>query len=325
MRTDRKVDVPFRTQQFVILAAQAGSFHKAARALGVDPSSIVRSINRLERDLGVKIFERTRQRFTVTNAGASFVREIIEAVAHVERACDLSRYRAQIDQGPLRIGYSTYAHSRLIPILETLEVGSERLSPGSNSAGWAAAPGASVADSKLALESGTTVELAERVQRGSLHASFGVTPIPGDRLSIHPITREPFSLSVSKNHRLAKQPSVLARDLDGETVFLFPRPAHPLLYDRTLEYIASTGANPRIREVLSLTHTMEIVAHNFGVALLPRAASRFSCMGVLFKPIADKLLWIETALFYCVDQQDTRLPLFLDELLSQTRRQAWGI
>lgn len=324
MRTDRKVDVPLRTQQFVILAAQAGSFHKAARFLGVDPSVVVRSINRLERELGVKLFDRTRQRFSVTPAGAPFVREIIEAVAHVERACDLSRCLAQIDQGALRIGYSAYANSRLIPILEKLEIGPEASQHSGTHTALGPALDNSFSASRLLLESGTTIQLIDRVQRGDLHAAFGVSPITEVHLSVHPIAQEPFSLSVSKNHRLAKQPSIFAKDLDGETVFLFPRAAHPLLYDRTLDYIESTGARPQIREVMSFTHSMEIVSHNFGVALLPRSASRFSCMGVLFKPITDKLLWMETALFYSTDRRDTRLALLLDEMLSQARRITWG-
>jgi type IV secretion system protein VirB4 len=67
----------------------------------------------------------------------------------------------------------------------------------------------------------------------------------------------------------------------------------------------------------SFTHTMEFVAHNFGVALLPRSASRLSHTGVLFKPITDKLLWIETALFVRHEHTDERLRWFLPTLLSQ--------
>jgi hypothetical protein len=52
MRTNWKIEVPFRTQQFVILAGQAGNFHRPARTLGVDPSVIVRSVDRLDNDLG---------------------------------------------------------------------------------------------------------------------------------------------------------------------------------------------------------------------------------------------------------------------------------
>jgi DNA-binding transcriptional LysR family regulator len=125
MSTYLTTDVPFRTQQFVILAAQAGNFHKAARILHVDPSVIIRSIDRLERDLGAKIFDRGNNHFSITEAGGLFVREIHQAVTHVERACDLIRYHAQIERGPFRLGYSAYIQSRLIPVLEKLKLPSK--------------------------------------------------------------------------------------------------------------------------------------------------------------------------------------------------------
>jgi len=42
---------------------------------------------------------------------------------------------------------------------------------------------------------------------------------------------------------------------------------------------------------------MDLVAHGLGVALLPQSASHLSRSGVMFKPVADLHLQIETALF----------------------------
>jgi hypothetical protein len=42
-------------------------------------------------------------------------------------------------------------------------------------------------------------------------------------------------------------------------------------------------------------------------------------MGVLFKPISDRLLWIETALFLRQDQRDDRLRWFVPEPLLQIK------
>jgi LysR family transcriptional regulator, benzoate and cis,cis-muconate-responsive activator of ben and cat genes len=55
------------------------------------------------------------------------------------------------------------------------------------------------------------------------------------------------------------------------------------------------------------------------VALLPRSASRLSHIGILFKPISDRLLWIETSLFLRQDQRDERLRWFVPELLLQIK------
>src|ERR1700733_1518865 len=177
MSTYLTTDVPFRTQQFVILAAQAGNFHKAARILHVDPSVIIRSIDRLERDLGAKIFERGSNHFSVTEAGRLFVREIQQAATHVERACDLIRYHAQIERGPFRLGYSAYIQSRLIPVLERLKLPSKTSSEKRFETNEESDPPSPNVESRISLQSGTTVQLIDRVQRGELHAAFGVQPL----------------------------------------------------------------------------------------------------------------------------------------------------
>lgn len=317
MQTDLSINIPFRTQQFLLLAAQAGSFHKAAKTFGVHPSVLARHIDKLENDLGVKLFDRDRNIFSVTAPGMIFVREIQEAMTHAARAWNLARYQAHIEKGPFRLGYSAYIHSRLVPVLERIELSD--LPAHLDGADRTTQSNSQSRELRVVLEAGSTIQLIDDVLRGRLHASFGVQPILDEDLWVKPITREFFCLCVSKNHRLSKRPSVFAKDMDGEMVFFLPRAVHPGFYDRTLEYIASTGAKPVWKEVLSFTHAMEIVSYNFGVALLPQSVARHSHMGVLFMPITDRLLWIETALFSRRDQQDEKIQELLHALLSHLK------
>jgi DNA-binding transcriptional LysR family regulator len=320
MRSFLQFDVPFRTQQFIVLAAQTGNFRSAAKCLGIDPSLVARSIDQVEQDLGARIFDRDRHHFRVKPGARLFIHEIQEAILHVERACDSILYHTQLEHGPFHLGYSAYVHSKLIPVLETLDLSAELLQQSdSERTSRAVAP---FVESGVVLESGSTLRLVEGVLRGRLHAAFGVLPITAEDLWVKSIIREPFCLCISKNHRLARQPSVLAKDLDGEVVFFLPRVIHPELYDRTLEYIERTGAKPVLREVLSVSHTMEIVTRNLGVALLPRSVSHLSHMGVLFKPVSDKLLWIETALFLRRDYREERTQWLLNTLLTQLKDDA---
>lgn len=316
MPSNSSIHISFRTQQFLLLAVQTGSLHKAAKTLGVHPSVLTRHIDRLETDMGVKLLDRSHNRFSVTEPGRLFLREIQESMTHAARAWQLAQYRARIEQGPFRLGYSPYVHSRLVPLLERFGV---------RGSGAQSAPMTEQTSSlktlelRIALETGGTVHLVEDVLNSRLHAAFGVLPILEPDLWIRSIVREPFCVCVSKNHRLAKPAAALARDLDGETVFFLPRSLHPCFYDQTLEYVASTGAKALWKEVIWFTHAMEIVAHNLGVALLPRSAARHSHMGVVFKPVTDKLLWIETALFSRKDRQDDRTQELLDALVAQLR------
>ena len=296
MHLDRRFEISFRTQQFLLLAAEEGSFHKAAKILKVSHTVLLRSVENLERDLGGKIFKRNRNQFSVTRAGELFLDEIRQATNHVKRGWDLAQHEMQISKEPFRIGYSPLINSKLLPLLE------EFLDKNP-----AQVPGDAMDSPDVVLETGCTAQLICSVLHGKVDAALVVQPIEEDDLWITPVARESWCIALSKNHPFAKRTSLSIRDLDRETVFFLPRSAHPGLYDRTVRYIESTGACPVLREVLSFTHTMEVVAHNFGIALLPHSASAHVHMGVVFKPVSDRLLWLETAVVARRYLRDERL------------------
>ncbi len=63
-----------------------GGFAAAARSLGQDPSSISRSIALLETDLGVRLFQRTTRKVSLTEAGARFAERIEPVLAELDQA-----------------------------------------------------------------------------------------------------------------------------------------------------------------------------------------------------------------------------------------------
>lgn len=54
-----------------IRVADAGSFNKAAEQSFITPTAVIKQINLLEADLGVKLFERTHRGLLLTKAGKS--------------------------------------------------------------------------------------------------------------------------------------------------------------------------------------------------------------------------------------------------------------
>ena len=69
-----------------IEVAQCGSFAAAARNLQHDPSSVSRSIALLEREVGVRLFQRTTRQLTLSEAGSQFLARVEPIVAELAQA-----------------------------------------------------------------------------------------------------------------------------------------------------------------------------------------------------------------------------------------------
>lgn len=63
-----------RQLRYAVVAADHGSFYRAARTLEVERSTLSRAILKLERSIGMPIFERSSGGVTMTLAGSSFFR-----------------------------------------------------------------------------------------------------------------------------------------------------------------------------------------------------------------------------------------------------------
>jgi len=99
-------------------AAELESFTAAAEFFGVTPAAVSRSISRLERRLGVRLFSRTTRSVKVTNEGGLFWKECqlaLDQIAEAERAITGAQ---TVPSGLLRISVSAaYGTYRLLPLM----------------------------------------------------------------------------------------------------------------------------------------------------------------------------------------------------------------
>jgi DNA-binding transcriptional LysR family regulator len=85
-----------------IRAVEAGSFTGAARLLGTTPSAVSRSIARLERRLGVKLFRRSTRVTVLTMEGRTYYERIAPLIRGIEEA-DNALTTPLVAVGKLRI------------------------------------------------------------------------------------------------------------------------------------------------------------------------------------------------------------------------------
>ncbi len=97
--------------------ARRGGFAAVARARGLDPSQVSRSIAALEAELAMRLFQRTTRRLALTEAGALYLARIEPLVDELAAARDLAARDGGLE-GRLRLTASAaYGIDRLVPLL----------------------------------------------------------------------------------------------------------------------------------------------------------------------------------------------------------------
>ena len=90
-------------EQFLAVAEEQ-SFTRAARRLNYVQSALSVSIRSLERELGIRLFDRNTHRVALTDAGEALVPAVRETLASAERTRDVAAALRGVVRGTLRIG-----------------------------------------------------------------------------------------------------------------------------------------------------------------------------------------------------------------------------
>lgn len=111
-------DILLGSIELFCLAAEAGSFTAAANTAAVTPAAVSRSISRLERRLGARLFVRSTRSIRLTEGGRAYFeqcRAALDQMIEAERRVTGEQVQPS---GTVRISAHTmYGHHRLLPLL----------------------------------------------------------------------------------------------------------------------------------------------------------------------------------------------------------------
>src|SRR2546428_12289025 len=98
-----------RQMRCVVAIAEAGSLTRAAERLGLAQPALTQTLNRLEREIGAKLFARTRRGAALTPPGLAIIDHLRASLAHgdapTQRAPAMGAWRA----GRPTIGFVAHA------------------------------------------------------------------------------------------------------------------------------------------------------------------------------------------------------------------------
>jgi DNA-binding transcriptional LysR family regulator len=102
----------------VLAIARRGSFRAAALELGISTTALSNAVAKLERQLGVRLFNRTTRSVSLTDAGRTFVDQVGPALENIHEAMNAARSQQEMPSGTLRINaFATAAREILSPLV----------------------------------------------------------------------------------------------------------------------------------------------------------------------------------------------------------------
>ncbi len=98
-----------------VAIATAGGFRAAAAATGISASSLSGAVKRLERQLGVRLLNRTTRSVVTTEAGGQLLARLQAAMADVEAALDRANDYRETLSGTIRLNVPVNAARLVLP------------------------------------------------------------------------------------------------------------------------------------------------------------------------------------------------------------------
>lgn len=239
--------------RYLVALADKGHFVRAAEACHVGQPTLSTQLKKLERDLGVTLFERNKHQMRPTPIGVQIIDRARLVLDVVEQIRGLAQRGSDPMNGPLRLGVIPTLGPYLIPHL--LPMLRERLP-----------------QLRLLLREDLTAHLLDRLRQGRLDALLLALPVRADDVEVLALFREPFVVALPEGHALAAKASINEAELAGEKVLLLEE-GH-CMREQALALCGGTPSDEREElKATSIETLRQMVAAGVGCTLLPRLAA----------------------------------------------------
>ena len=256
---------------YFMAVAEERHFGRAAKRLGVSQPPLSQQIQVLERTLGVKLFERSREGARLTREGSQILEPVRSFLDHAYR---LETTVMDVRQGRgAGIAFGAI-NSALFDVMPHVLGTARRQYP----------------TLSLTLAEMDSAQALTAVRNGEIDLAFARFDHQISPLAIRPITTDHLVVALPIDHRLTNQAKVALSELADESLVLFPRRISPHYFDIIVAACRDAGFSPRVmHEIGSVVSQIGFVGCGFGVGLVPSRSMRFGSSAVAFRPLVETI------------------------------------
>ncbi|WP_233889919.1 LysR family transcriptional regulator [Paraburkholderia flagellata] len=261
-----------RQLRYFVAVVEELHFARAADRLDIAQSALSAQIQRLEREIGVRLLNRNkRQPVTLTDAGRLFHAEAVAALRHIERADQVGRLAARGLAGIVRIGFVASGVTSGV-LSDTLRAFRQ-----------------SHPDVRIEVVPMETPRQFEALDSGEIDVGI-LRPrrrYPAGIVATN-VHTEHLMVAMADHHPLAARRKLHARDLKDQS-FISPQFNEEEGFGEVLAALGAAGGfsallDYRVQDFISV---LTLASAGYGVAVVPESMSRFALPGLCFRPVTD--------------------------------------
>jgi LysR family transcriptional regulator, benzoate and cis,cis-muconate-responsive activator of ben and cat genes len=274
-----------RLQLAAITLAEELNFRRAADRLKITQPALSKQIAELENRIGFLVFKRDQKRVELTEAGRVFVRGCNDALAILEKSVLLARSTHDEVLPLITVGHSPYADPALISAVLSTHL---PLYP----------------DLRLRMESMFAMDLTHSVLAAELDLAIIAEPTENPHLTLVQLATVPLCVAMQADHPAAKRGSVSIEELGDVGWMIFPRKAHPVIYDRILDASRQASVSPvELHHYVAPQETVQLITENFGIAFMAKGvAEQIRNTEIAVRPLSQTALQVTSYLVLRADQ-----------------------
>lgn len=273
-------DIEVRELRYFIAVAEELGIARAAQRLGMTQPPLSRAIRKIERRLGVQLFERGQRHITLTPAGHTLFDEARSVLDVISAATERTRRAAEVAPKLIVTAKPGIASTLLQAIVDC----------------YAALPDTPPVDIAV---SGHRRQ-ADMIRRGEADVALVTSPSDDRGLASEPLLSEPRVVVLPVEHELAGREALRCQDLYGWPVPQWPQSTFTeRIYwsgrdrDSAFQLDGRSGPPPGGLlpdgpTVYDVTELLEVVSLGQAIALIPASvAERNPRADVSYRPVID--------------------------------------
>lgn len=240
--------------RYVVAVARTGNFSRAAEDCHVSQPSLSQQIQKLEGELGGRLFDRMKREAKPTPQGEAFLRHAVRVLEEVDAAKREAKDATDLLSGTVAIGVLPTIAPYLLP--EVMSGFAETF------------PGVEVV-----IQEDTTARLIKLLLAYEIDFALASQPIQDQRLEVRELFAEELLLALPPGHPLTRKRTVCVADLEKER-FIVMKEGH-CLGDQVLQFCARRDLRANISFRSTQLETIQsLVRAGLGISFVPAMAAQ---------------------------------------------------